>query len=105
MARGKKDTDTLLSELRAGLEALVATARQEGHDEALAGLRALVGSGGAAAPKRGARKAAKPAKAAKAAKKAKKPRKNPWAGLSPEARLERVNAIRRGKGLPPKTEL
>lgn len=29
--------------------------------------------------------------------------KNPWAGLSPAARLARVNAIRKGRGLPAKS--
>lgn len=30
-------------------------------------------------------------------------RKNSWAGLSAAARLARVNAIRTGKGLPPRS--
>jgi len=34
----------------------------------------------------------------------KQKRKNSWAGLSPAARLARVNAIRKGKGLPPRSE-
>ena len=32
-----------------------------------------------------------------------KKRKNSWSGLSAEARLARVNAIRKGRGLPPKS--
>ena len=32
-------------------------------------------------------------------------RRNPWEGLSDEQRLARVNAIRKGKGLPPKDKL
>ena len=42
-----------------------------------------------------------------AAKKTKsgKARMKPWAGLTPEQRLERVNAIRRGRGLPEKNAL
>lgn len=35
----------------------------------------------------------------------KKARKNPWHGLSPAARLARVNAIRKGRGLAPRKEL
>lgn len=101
MARGKKSTDDLLRDLRASMEALVAAARKEGRDEALAGLRALVEPGSAGRPARAARGAGKAAKAARP----KKARKNPWAGLTPEQRLERVNAIRKGKGLPPKTAL
>jgi hypothetical protein len=31
-------------------------------------------------------------------------RRNSWAGLSQAARLKRVNAIRKGKGLPPRSE-
>lgn len=31
----------------------------------------------------------------------KKKRRNPWANLTPEQRQARVNAIRKGKGLPP----
>jgi len=29
--------------------------------------------------------------------------KNSWAGLSAAARLARINAVRKGKGLPPRT--
>jgi hypothetical protein len=35
--------------------------------------------------------------------KSKQKRKNSWAGLSAAARLARVNAIRKGKGLPPRS--
>lgn len=57
-----------------------------------------------------AEKAAKPKPAKKATKrsskspKGKAKRKNPWANLTPEQRLARVNAIRAGRGLPPKKE-
>jgi len=44
-------------------------------------------------------KKAKP-KGAKKPKPAKKRKTNSWAGLSPAQRIERMNAIRKGKGLP-----
>ncbi len=59
------------------------------------------GGGAAKAGKTAKKAAAKPAKPAKKA--SKKARRNPWAGLTPEQRLARVNAIRKGRGLPPKT--
>lgn len=34
-----------------------------------------------------------------------KQRKNPWANMTPEQKLERVNAIRKGRGLPPRKSL
>ena len=59
-------------------------------------------------PKSERKPAAKGKTAAKAAKpktKSGKPRKNPWANLTPEQRLKRVNAIRKGRGLPLKRKL
>ena len=53
----------------------------------------------------GTKKPAKRAKGRKAARKTKKPRKNPWADLTPQQRLKRVNAIRKGRGLPVKRKL
>jgi hypothetical protein len=106
----------VVAEITARLGELVEAARAEGRAEALAEVAGLVsggrGSAAAAAPaKRGpgrpkgsrnkpkaGRPAAKPAKA-------KKPRKSGWAGLTPEARLARINAIRVGRGLPPKDAL
>lgn len=103
MPRPNEDTKTLVADFTARLEKLVAAARSEGREAALTEVRALVGGAvnvAATAPRRGrkpgsgaAPKAAKPAKT-------KGKRKNPWAGLSPEARLARVNAIRKGRGLP-----
>lgn len=51
----------------------------------------------------------KPVRALKAALAAapvarKKKRKNGWAGLTPAQRLARINGIRKGKGLAPRTE-
>ncbi len=55
--------------------------------------------------KSAARKTAKKATVAKPKRKSSKPRKNPWANLTPEERLKRVNAIRKGRGLPLKRKL
>jgi hypothetical protein len=101
MARLKEDTKTLIADLSARLAKLVEVAKKEGRESALTEVRALVG--GAVNIGGGARRGRKPAaeKAEKPAKaKRKGKRKNPWAGLSPEARLARVNAIRKGRGLP-----
>ena len=97
------------------LERLVAAAQKEGRDEALAEIRALIAGGdgeipapktrGPGRPKGSKNKATSDAPAkAPAAKSSGKRRKNPWAGLSPADRLARVNAIRKGRGLPPKEE-
>jgi hypothetical protein len=107
MPKMKSESMTLLSDLATRLEQLVEVARQEGHDRALEEVRSLVGGGAMGVVKRGpgrpkgSKNAPKSATAAPA--KAKKKRKNSWAGLSAEARLARVNAIRKGKGLPPKS--
>lgn len=100
MARLKEDTKTLIADLSARLAKLVEVAKKEGREAALTEVRALVGGAvniGGGAPRRG-RKPGAP-KAEKPAKRKGK-RKNPWANLSPEARLARVNAIRKGRGLP-----
>jgi len=97
MPRIANETNALLADLQKRLEKLIDVARREGRDSALEEVRALVGGG--IMPR-----AAKAAKTpAKAAAKPKKKRKNPWANLSPEAKLVRVNAIRIGRGLPAKT--
>jgi hypothetical protein len=107
MPRPSNETSALLADLKSRLDQVVATARAEGHAEALEELRSLVGAG-AAPMKRGpgrpkGSKNVPKGHAASAADKPAKKRKSSWAGLSPEARLARVNAIRKGKGLPPKT--
>lgn len=116
MPRIAENTDSLLADLRTRMERLIDVAKKEGRDEALADLRHLVAGG--SAPRAASRERKAPEKAEKAEKaektdKAEKKasdkkltaagRKNPWAGLSPEARLARVNAIRKGRGLPLKT--
>ena len=102
MPRIANNSDAILTDLQGRLARLVATAKQEGRDEALSQVRSLV-SGGAATPtgKRGR----KPVAAKTARKKSKKPRKNPWADLTPAQRLKRINAIRKGRGLPLKRKL
>ncbi|MCE9634686.1 MAG: hypothetical protein K8T90_03185 [Planctomycetes bacterium] len=115
MARIKEESTSLLADLTARLERMIAAARAEGREDALREVRALVGgavgpvAATAAAPvRRGPGRprknplpeGAQPAKVGRA--KSKKPRRNPWADLTPEQRLARVNAIRKGRGLPTK---
>lgn len=104
MSRDSDSVASLAADLRARLDRLIEAARREGRDEALAQVQALVS--GAHAVKRGPGRPRKDAAVASAAPaEPRKRRRNPWAGLSPEARLARVNAIRKGKGLPPKEKL
>ena len=93
------ETAALVSDFTSRLERLVAAARQEGREAALAEVRSLVGgtlepTSQPSAPRRTGRAASSTDR-----------RRNSWSGLSPEQRLARVNAIRKGKGLPPKTSL
>jgi hypothetical protein len=111
MPRVSQDSDSLVADLRNALQRLVDAARSEGREEALAEMRDLVagrgagGGGGAPVAKRGPGrpKGSKNKAKAPATTKSGKKRKNSWAGLSPEQKLARVNAIRKGRGLPPKT--
>jgi len=100
MPRMSNETAALVSDFTSRLERIVAAARQEGREAALAEVRSLVG-GGAGAP------AARPRQAAPAASPVRKTdgRRNSWSGMTPADRLRRVNAIRAGKGLPPKDKL
>ena len=96
----------LAAEFDALLRRLAAACKDAGREEALAQMRAVFDG---AAPRRGLGrprgsknkpKASKPAR-----RKSGRKRKNPWTGLSPEARLKRINAIRKGRGLPTKDKL
>lgn len=108
MARHPESSDALAADLKSRIDRIVAAARNEGREAALAGLRTVL-SGGALPKKRG-----RPAGSGAASKSAATPKKrrkasggsraNPWARLSPEARLARINAIRKGRGLPPRAE-
>ena len=97
-------TDALVTDLMARISRLVEAAKKEGRQGALAEVRSLVGGSMGSS---GAKPSTKSKPAKKAAKKTKsgKPRKNPWAGLSDKDRLKRVNAIRKGRGLPLKRRL
>ena len=99
MTRVANETAALVADLWSRLEQLAEVARAEGRSQALANLQSVLAGGapvrrGPGRPK-GSRN--KPKTAA-----ARKPRKNSWSGLSPAQRLARVNAIRKGRGLPPK---
>jgi hypothetical protein len=101
------ETSMLIADLQARLARVVEVATQEGRDTALAQVRSIVGGGGVAVgpirrgPGRPMGSKNKPKDAATA--KPKQKRKNSWAGLSASERLARVNAIRKGKGLPPRS--
>lgn len=106
MPRIADTSDALLSDFKARLERLVATATKEGRESALSELRSLVGGArapGAAPRRRGPGRPA--AKVKRARRRSGKPRKSSWAGLSDDQRLSRINAIRKGRGLPPKDAL
>jgi hypothetical protein len=94
------ETSVLLDDLKARLERLTDVARQEGRAQALNEIRSLVG--GDVAVKRGPGRPPK-AETMAAPAQPRKRRRNSWSGLTPEQRLVRVNAIRKGKGLPPKS--
>ena len=112
MPRTKSETSHLLADLMSRIDRVVETAIAEGHAQALHEIRSLVGGRGPAAqgeipiPFRrrgpGRPRGSKNAPKASARRKSGKPRKNPWAGLTAEQKLARVNAIRKGRGLPPK---
>ncbi len=99
MARLKNESSALLADLHHRLDALVAAAVRQGRESALADIRNLVGG---TLP--GARPARTP-RARRATAKKSSSRPNPWAAMTPEQRLARVNAIRKGRGLPPKDAL
>jgi len=103
----QQETAALLSDLTSRLERLVDVARNEGRDAALAEVRHLVGGGTLDVVGRGPGrpKGSKNKPTSHGAPAAKAKRRNSWAGLSAESRLARVNAIRKGKGLPPKESL
>ena len=102
MPRPASDLAALVADLKSRLEQLVATSRADGRTEALAQLQSLFGGGGV---RRGpGRPRGSKNKPKDLAAKPKQRRKNSWTGLSHAARLKRVNAIRKGKGLPPRSE-
>ena len=110
MPRLPNETSVLLSDFRRRIDQIVETARREGHDHALNEIRALVGGTGAiSAPPvkrgpgrpKGSRNVIRDRTAASKPKK--DGRRNSWAGMTPEARLARINSIRKGQGLPPRS--
>ena len=99
MPRTANNADALLADLTTRLERLVAQARKEGREDALQEVRQLVAGGGATKAR------GRPRTAAKTPAKRGKKRKNPWANLTPKERLKRINAMRKGRGLPLKRKL
>jgi hypothetical protein len=97
------ETSVLVADLHRRIEGLVAAAREQGRSDALNEIRSLVGGGVTTNPLPVRRGPGRP-KGSRNAPKADK-RKSSWSGMTPEARLARVNAIRKGKGLPPRSSL
>ncbi len=97
------ETSALVADLHARVGRVVEAARQEGRARALNEIRSLV-AGGAVA-KRGPGRPPKAAAAGAPSKPKKRDgRANSWSKLTPEARLARVNSLRKAKGLPPRSE-
>jgi hypothetical protein len=103
MPRIASETSALLADLHTRLQGVIAAARAEGHAKALDEIRSLVGGGLPVKRGPGRPRGSKNAPTVGAAVKPKQKRKNSWTGLSASARLARVNAIRKGKGLPPRS--
>ena len=105
MPRLKNETNILIADLKARLDRVVAVARQQGRDQALTEIRALVGGG--LPVKRGPGRPPKSSYAAAAAPAARKPRKkrkNPWASMTAEQKSDRVRKMLAGRGLKPKSD-
>ena len=105
MPKKRRATSALVSDFESSLRQLVAAAKSEGRAGALADVRGLVSGDGAKAAgnTRGSHRSRGPGAAQRTAKES--ARKNPWADLTPQQRLKRVNAIRKGRGLKPKRSL
>lgn len=104
MPRLKNETSVLIADLKARLDRIVAVAAQQGRDQALTEIRALVGGG--LPVKRGPGRPPKSSYGAPApvARKARKKRRNPWASMTAEQKADRVRKMLAGRGLKPKSE-
>ena len=104
------EVDSARAKVQKALEELEAAVRREAEQALQERLRnVLAGAADVpAAPRRGRPPGSKnkpktDAAAAAPAPGAATTRRNSWSGLTPEQKLARVNAIRKGRGLPPKT--
>ncbi len=97
MARSSNSVKSQLEDIIGRLRTLVDAARLAGREDALTEMRNLLGSDSS-----GRKRSSGDGGAKATRRKSTKPRKNPWAGLTPEQHLARVNAIRAGRGLPPR---
>lgn len=101
MPRLKNETSVLIADLKARLDRIVAVAAQQGRDQALTEIRALVGGG--LPVKRGPGRPPKSSYAvAPAPRRSGKKRKNPWASMTAEQKADRVRKMLAGRGLKPK---
>jgi hypothetical protein len=101
MPRLKNETTVLIADLKARLDRIVTVAKQQGRDQALTEIRALVGGG--LPVKRGPGRPPKSSYAtAPVARKPRKKRRNPWASMTSEQKADRVRKMLAGRGLKPK---
>lgn len=95
----RSELEAIRAEFASYLEKTFAMLDERGYDrgraEAFEEVRSLMGN------KKTVITGVVPAPAPVAPPKKKQKRRNSWVGLTPEQRQDRVNAIRRGKGLPP----
>ena len=104
MPRSASETSAVLADLHRRLQNVIAATRAEGHATALNEIRSRAGGG--APMKRGPGRPKGSKNQIATATTGKKPRRkgqSSWAGLTPAQHLARVNAIREGRGLPPKS--
>ena len=104
MPRLKNETSVLIADLKARLDRVVSVARQQGRDQALTEIRALVGGG--LPVKRGPGRPPKSSYASSApvARKPRKKRRNPWASMTADQKADRVRKMLAGRGLKPKND-
>lgn len=95
------DREAVKARIVAMIDDLMEEARKQGMAEATDNLVQMLMSGRKRGPGRPPKNATTSSNVGGAQKPGKK-RKNSWSGLSAEQRLARVNAIRKGKGLPPR---
>lgn len=101
----KDSSAALLATVQSMLRRLVEASAAEGREAALASITDQLLGTRARRGRPAGRKGRRARAAAPVAKKSRKRRKNPWATLSPADRLARINAIRKGRGLPPRDKL
>jgi len=106
MPSPSNELSALVSDLHARLTHVLEVARADGNARALRKIESLFGGGASAkrGPGRPLGSKNRPKTAVAATPKKRDGRSNSWSRLTPTQRLARVNAIRKAKGLPPRSE-